>query len=136
MKELGIGWIERALCLALCAGCGSSPDADAAGVPELSVASDENEDPLITEISLEAREATKTYANGRTTPVWTYNGSVPGPLIEAAVKERTWCSPSTVPLFRMYRSLLSGPEASEYLTSRTAAKWTTPFTSKAPSFRY
>lgn len=88
MNDVGTNWIGRALGLVLCAGCASSPapgSGDARGAPELSVAADENEHPAITELTLEAREATKAYANGRTTPVWTYNGSVPGPLIEAAV---------------------------------------------------
>jgi FtsP/CotA-like multicopper oxidase with cupredoxin domain len=88
MTDVGASWIGRALSLALCAGCASSAapaSGDAPDAPELSVAADENEDPAITELTLEAREATKAYANGRTTPVWTYNGSVPGPLIEVAV---------------------------------------------------
>ncbi len=49
---------------------------------------DENPDPNVIEVSLEAREATKTYGSSAPTPVWTYNGSVPGPLIDAKVGDR------------------------------------------------
>ena len=88
MNRVGTRLAVRTLVLLACTGCGSSP-ALVAGetdqAPDLSEAVDVNEDPSITEVSLEAREATKSYANGRTTPVWTYNGSVPGPLIEGAV---------------------------------------------------
>ncbi len=51
-------------------------------------AQDENPDPNVIEVSLEAREATKTYGAAPATPVWTYNGSIPGPLIDAKVGDR------------------------------------------------
>jgi FtsP/CotA-like multicopper oxidase with cupredoxin domain len=49
---------------------------------------DENPDPKVVEVNLEAREGTKTYDNSPATPVWTYNGSVPGPIIEAIVGDK------------------------------------------------
>lgn len=47
--------------------------------------SDESRDPNLTEISLEAREATKKYDGALATPVWAYNGTIPGPLIDLDV---------------------------------------------------
>ena len=49
---------------------------------------DENPDPKIVEVSIEARAATKTYIAGTATKVLTYNGTVPGPLIEANVGDQ------------------------------------------------
>jgi FtsP/CotA-like multicopper oxidase with cupredoxin domain len=49
---------------------------------------DENPDPNIVEVSLEAREGIKTYGTSAPTPVWTYDGSVPGPFIDAKVGDR------------------------------------------------
>lgn len=46
---------------------------------------DEDPDPKVLEISLEARKAKKRYAGGSDTAVWSYNGTVPGPLIDARV---------------------------------------------------
>jgi FtsP/CotA-like multicopper oxidase with cupredoxin domain len=46
-------------------------------------ARDESPDPKIVEVSIEAREATKTYLPGKTTKVLAYDGTVPGPIIEA-----------------------------------------------------
>jgi FtsP/CotA-like multicopper oxidase with cupredoxin domain len=50
---------------------------------DLTPATDENPDPTIVEVSIEAREAEKTYLPGVVTKVLSYNGTVPGPLIEA-----------------------------------------------------
>ena len=49
---------------------------------------DENPDPNVVEVSLEAREAMKTYGASPPTPVWTFEGSVPGPFIDAKVGDR------------------------------------------------
>ena len=51
----------------------------------LTPATDENSDPRVIEISLEARPAKKRYVNAAPTSVWTYNGTVPGPLIEGTM---------------------------------------------------
>lgn len=44
---------------------------------------DLNDDPNIVEVELEAKVAEVEYKAGIATAVWTYNGSVPGPLIRA-----------------------------------------------------
>jgi FtsP/CotA-like multicopper oxidase with cupredoxin domain len=49
---------------------------------------DTNPDPRIVEISLEARVETVEIAPGRRVEAWTYNGSIPGPLIRVAVGAR------------------------------------------------
>jgi FtsP/CotA-like multicopper oxidase with cupredoxin domain len=54
----------------------------------LAVAHDLNPDPDILEIELEARIEDLQILPGTTTPVWTYNGSLPGPLIRAKVGDR------------------------------------------------
>jgi len=64
------------------AGSGDGPE------PALTPATDEDPDPAVLEVSLEARPAFKRYADAPETAVWTYNGSVPGPLIEGRVGER------------------------------------------------
>jgi FtsP/CotA-like multicopper oxidase with cupredoxin domain len=68
-------------------GCsGSSPPAGESFTNiSLTPVEDESEDGSVTEISLEAREATKRYQGARATPVWSYNGTVPGPLIDVDV---------------------------------------------------
>lgn len=52
---------------------------------EPTAAADENPDPKIVEVDLEAKVSTKSYLPGKTTNVLTYNGTVPGPVIEANV---------------------------------------------------
>jgi FtsP/CotA-like multicopper oxidase with cupredoxin domain len=54
-----------------------------ASEPSLTVAADENPDPSVVEVSLVAGEASYRYLDGPMTAVWAYNGSIPGPLIEA-----------------------------------------------------
>lgn len=49
---------------------------------------DENPDPDIVEVKLEAKIAKFTYHNNQTVDAWTYNGSMPGPLLEAKVGDR------------------------------------------------
>ena len=55
---------------------------------EMPTAEDQNPDPNVVEIDLEAKEAMKTYGTSPPTPVWTYNGLTPGPTIEAKVGDR------------------------------------------------
>ena len=74
-------------------GCRSDASDPAAlpGEPDplaLVAVPDENPDPNVVEVTLEARTATKTYGSSAPTPVWTYNGSVPGPFIDAKVGDR------------------------------------------------
>jgi FtsP/CotA-like multicopper oxidase with cupredoxin domain len=67
------------------AACGSERGAASADAePVLAVVEDENPDPQIVEVSLEARAGLQEYTGASATPVWTYNGTVPGPLIEAS----------------------------------------------------
>src|SRR5260221_8353807 len=81
--------VLTALVAGLSAGSGSCNPAPLGPAPtpwvDLTPARDQSPDPQIVEVSIEAREATKTYSPGRTTAVLTYNGTVPGPLIEANV---------------------------------------------------
>jgi FtsP/CotA-like multicopper oxidase with cupredoxin domain len=49
---------------------------------------DLNPDPNVLEIELEARVADVEILPGTTTPAWTYNGNVPGPMIHAKVGDR------------------------------------------------
>ncbi len=49
---------------------------------------DRDPDPRVIEVDLEARPAEVEYLPGRKTTVWTYNGSVPGPRLEARVGDR------------------------------------------------
>jgi FtsP/CotA-like multicopper oxidase with cupredoxin domain len=80
----GIAWL---LVLVALSGCASKtvhttpPSAD----PVLIPAHDENPDPNVLEVSLEARPGTAEYAGSAPTPVWTYDGRVPGPLLDAKV---------------------------------------------------
>ena len=57
-------------------------------VSELTSVVDRNPDPNVTEIDLEAREATKTFGTSPATPVWTYNGLTPAPLIDVKVGDK------------------------------------------------
>jgi FtsP/CotA-like multicopper oxidase with cupredoxin domain len=52
------------------------------------VASDLNPDPTVLEIALEARVATIEIVPGKKTRVWTYNGTVPGPMLKAKIGDR------------------------------------------------
>jgi len=74
--------VAAVLLVALQAGCHGG------GAPQnrwvdLTPARDQSPDPRVVEVSIEARDATKTYLPGKTTRVLAYNGTVPGPLIEA-----------------------------------------------------
>lgn len=66
--------------------CGSNVDVGSLGAePALSSAVDENDDPMVVEVSLEAQKSFKRYGKSPDTAVWTYNGTIPGPLIEGRV---------------------------------------------------
>lgn len=49
---------------------------------------DKNPDPNVLEIDLEARPSEKTFGSSPKTPVWTFGGSLPGPLLDAKVGDR------------------------------------------------
>ncbi|HXU02368.1 MAG TPA: multicopper oxidase family protein [Polyangia bacterium] len=49
---------------------------------------DVSPDPGVVEINLDARPASMSYVPGGPTPMWTYGGTVPGPLIRARVGDR------------------------------------------------
>lgn len=71
-------------------GCGANerptsqqqPSADDVA---LAPARDINPDPGVFELNLEAAAATKVYGGSPATTVWAYNGTVPGPFIDAKV---------------------------------------------------
>src|SRR5262245_8205727 len=54
----------------------------------LTEAKDTNPDPTIGEITLTARLATVEVALGQRVEAWTYNGTLPGPLIRSHVGDR------------------------------------------------
>src|SRR5262245_49200315 len=77
-------------------GCGA--EEPAAGLPpppagwdadvSLPLAEDLNPDPRVLEVALDARVANFEFSPGVPAEVWTYNGSIPGPLLRAAVGDR------------------------------------------------
>ncbi|MEK6606696.1 MAG: multicopper oxidase domain-containing protein [Myxococcota bacterium] len=52
------------------------------------VIEDENPDPGVVEVTLTAAPGTAEYQPGRPIEAWTYNGTVPGPRIEADLGDR------------------------------------------------
>jgi FtsP/CotA-like multicopper oxidase with cupredoxin domain len=54
----------------------------------MAVPTDRNADPRVLEIAIEARVADVEILPGTTTPAWTYNGTVPGPMIRAKLGDR------------------------------------------------
>jgi FtsP/CotA-like multicopper oxidase with cupredoxin domain len=54
----------------------------------MAVPQDLNPDPHVLEIEIEARVANVELLPGTSTPAWTYNGTVPGPMIRAEVGDR------------------------------------------------
>ncbi|MFT3772625.1 MAG: multicopper oxidase family protein [Minicystis sp.] len=73
--------------VAVAVGC-SSADGTGQGTPpvpwaDLTAVKDTNPDPKVVEVSIEAGETTKEYLPGTRTKVLAYNGTVPGPIIEA-----------------------------------------------------
>ena len=79
------------LAAVLCA-CGSAPDEAAPEQPSsfldelaLRTPRDLDPDPHVLELELEARVSQVSIVPGTTTPVWTYDGAIPGPLLRAKV---------------------------------------------------
>lgn len=66
----------------------SWPPSDWAGDLRMPEARDENSDPRVVEIRLEARLARLNLEPGLVTEVWTYDGQVPGPLIRVRKGDR------------------------------------------------
>src|SRR5262249_27721448 len=54
----------------------------------LAEAPDTNPDPHIVEVDIEAKIARVAFAPNQEVEAWTYNGSIPGPLIRARVGDR------------------------------------------------
>ena len=73
-----LGWV---MVMALGGSCGKARTEN----PELVVAEDTDPAPNRIRVSLTARVARVGLGSGASTEVWTYNGTVPGPLIEAQV---------------------------------------------------
>ena len=83
-------WLQRSLLSAALASVACGPKArdeteSPPDLPELASVKNETDEPTKLQVSLEARVGEKTYVAGKSTPVWTYNGSVPGPLLDLAV---------------------------------------------------
>lgn len=66
----------------------SAPPSDAWGSVDLVSPQDENPDPNVLEVRIDAAEITKSYAGGAPAKVWAYNGTVPGPLLDVKVGDR------------------------------------------------
>ena len=58
------------------------------GAWDMQKLTDKNPDPSIVEVDIEARVTEVEYLPGKKTPAWAYNGSVPGPLLEAKVGDK------------------------------------------------
>ena len=74
-----------ALVLGACASVTDGPGATTPDPLELSTAIDTNPAPDVVEVALTAREAEKDLGGPKPTRVWTYNGTMPGPIIDAKV---------------------------------------------------
>lgn len=80
-----------ALLAVACGGSTSSPAIAAIAAPDdsaLAAIVDENPDPHTLEVHLDARVATKVFGASPPTAVWSYNGSIPGPLLDLNVGDR------------------------------------------------
>lgn len=73
-------------------GCGGEPvpgetpkATDPWGDLAVAPAADRSSDPAVLEVDLDARAATREFEAGKQTPVWAYNGTIPGPLLDAKV---------------------------------------------------
>lgn len=81
------------LCSALLTGCSSGGGHPTTAHPAVSVAHDprdlpppiQRREPALVEVDLEAREVVTELSPGRKALVWTFNGTIPGPLIRARV---------------------------------------------------
>jgi FtsP/CotA-like multicopper oxidase with cupredoxin domain len=95
--QVGIAVVLAALAAASCDAPVPQPPPAALDVsqPEgwadelaMPVPQDLNPDPNVLEIELEARVENIEILPGTTTPAWTYNGTVPGPMIRAKLGDR------------------------------------------------
>lgn len=68
-----------------CSGSDSEPakTTKPPALPALAGLPDENPDPAVLEVSMRAMTAEKQYTGSKLTEVWSYEGTVPGPLLEA-----------------------------------------------------
>jgi FtsP/CotA-like multicopper oxidase with cupredoxin domain len=93
-----MSWLYRAALIATCVCVSLAPQISAAQAPEavsewdrslgLPTVPDLNPDPRILEINMTAQIASVEYAPGKRVDAWTYNGSLPGPLIRLTVGDR------------------------------------------------
>jgi FtsP/CotA-like multicopper oxidase with cupredoxin domain len=90
-----IRWLGGLLLAGTVSACGAVPDEAVAEQPgsfddelELRVPLDLSSDPNVLEIDLEARVSNVELVAGTTTPAWTYDGAIPGPLLRAKVGDR------------------------------------------------
>ncbi len=84
MKRAPSPVIALAAWLAAC-GSGTSATSDPSDDSQLATVADESPDPHVLEVHLEAKVATKVFGNSPPTEVWTYNGTIPGPLLDVHV---------------------------------------------------
>ncbi len=76
------------LAVPLVSGCSGNDAGEAKtlappALPTLASLPDENADPGVLEVSMRARPGSKQYPGAKPSEVWTYEGTVPGPLLEA-----------------------------------------------------
>ena len=88
MKPRHLALTALGFAFPLVAGCsGNGADATETpappALPALTGLPDESADPGVLEVSMRAKTSTKKYPGAKPSEVWTYEGSVPGPLLEA-----------------------------------------------------
>jgi FtsP/CotA-like multicopper oxidase with cupredoxin domain len=101
MKDLRSKVAGLAVAVVVLGGCGGNdtpaPSLRASEVDQppgwaddiaMTRAEDLDADPNVVELTLEARPAELEFVPGQKTAVWTYNGTVPGPMIKAKVGDR------------------------------------------------
>lgn len=69
------------------AGCGT-PEAPLPDPLALATAANESAAPSTLEVTLTAKETSWDFGASKPSPVWSYNGTVPGPLLDARVGDR------------------------------------------------
>src|SRR6187402_3354296 len=89
----GVAFLVTAAAVVLFTAPPQARQADAApagwqGAARLTELPDLNPDPRIVEVTLDARIATVETAPGHSFEAWTYNGTLPGPLIRVRVGDR------------------------------------------------
>ncbi len=88
MKGRGALLAVAALALACSSDGPAAPSAPWDAEVRLSEARDLSPDPAVVEVSLEAKVTLHEVVAGTKTPLWTYDGGLPGPLIRARVGDR------------------------------------------------